>query len=124
MVAAASDITGMSQRGRELLGSLRKTLELLAEHEKASPEEVNQIVEHLIAHCRAWKPMLLAGQPVSIDPVASIERELGDGARYLLGREAGCTVLTLVDADGERATVALPAVMVVRMRSDLAAVGQ
>jgi hypothetical protein len=55
----------MSPRGQLLLRALRQNLELIREHEKLSPAEVDQIVIMLIAHVRSWKSLALlqAGAP-------------------------------------------------------------
>jgi hypothetical protein len=49
----------MTPRGAQLQRSLALTLQLLAEHEKGQPAEVDLLVAMLIAHVRAWKPMAL-----------------------------------------------------------------
>ncbi len=49
----------MTERGKLLLGAMRRNLELLREHERASPAEVDQIVTMLVAHIRNWKPTSL-----------------------------------------------------------------
>lgn len=41
--------------------SLAMTLELVKEHEKVSPAEVEQIYAALVAHIRSAKPVLLIG---------------------------------------------------------------
>jgi hypothetical protein len=52
----------MSPRGAQLQRSLALTLQLLAEHEKLHPAEVDDLVAGLLAHIRSWRPIaLLAG---------------------------------------------------------------
>ena len=49
----------MTPRGQQLQRSLALTLQLLAEHDKAHPTEVDEIVAMLVAHVRSWRPQLL-----------------------------------------------------------------
>lgn len=49
----------MTPRGKILLGAVRRNLELLREHEKISPADVDLIVSMLVADVRTWKPMAL-----------------------------------------------------------------
>jgi len=50
----------MTPHGKALLGAIRRNFELLVEHEKVAPAEVEHIVQAMVAHLRAWKPMALA----------------------------------------------------------------
>lgn len=53
----------MSTRGQQLQRSLAMTLELMKEHDKTAPAEVDILVALLIAHVRSWRPQaLLAGE--------------------------------------------------------------
>ena len=63
----------MTSRGLVLLGAMRRNLELLTELDKSAPADVEMILGALVAHMRAWKPMLL----LSFDtgPVAKVELE-------------------------------------------------
>jgi hypothetical protein len=49
----------VTPRGAQLQRSLALTLQLLAEHEKVSPTEVDQIFAMLVAHIRSARPMAL-----------------------------------------------------------------
>jgi len=51
----------MSPRGQQLLGSIARTLELVKEHDKLSPAEVDTIYSALLAHVRSARPALLTG---------------------------------------------------------------
>lgn len=52
-------IDGLSPRGRQLAGSIARTLELLREHDKLSLSEVDQLLAFMVAHIRAWRPQVL-----------------------------------------------------------------
>lgn len=54
----------MSPRGAQLLGAMRRNLELLVELEKSAPADVMLIVDALVAHLKSWKPM--AASPVAL----------------------------------------------------------
>ena len=124
MTALAADISTMSPSGKSLLGAMRRNLELLVEHEKVSRLEVEQIVEHLVAHVRSWKPQALLGLPDTIDPVAAVSRDLTDGAKYELSRKEDAVVVSLRDQLDGHAVVALAPIEIVRLRHDLSAVAQ
>lgn len=47
----------MTARGLQLLGAVRRNFELLREHDKVRPDEVDAIVAAMIAHLRGWKPL-------------------------------------------------------------------
>ncbi|HET9893175.1 MAG TPA: hypothetical protein VFQ42_22045 [Mycobacterium sp.] len=49
----------MSQRAQQLQRSIAITMQLLVEHDKVSPAEVDAIVARLIQHVRSWRPQLL-----------------------------------------------------------------
>lgn len=52
----------MSARGQQLARSLAATLELIKEHEKIAPAEVEQLYVLLVSHIRSARPQsLLAG---------------------------------------------------------------
>lgn len=52
-------MTSISPRGAQLQRAIAINLQLLAEHEKVSPAEVDAIVAALISHVRSWRPMAL-----------------------------------------------------------------
>lgn len=52
-------ITPMSKRGRELQRSIAMTLELVAEHDKTHPAEVDELLRAVLAHLRSARPHLL-----------------------------------------------------------------
>ena len=49
----------MTPRGNQLLGAMRRNFELLADHDKLAPAEVDQIIAFAIAHLRSWRPQAL-----------------------------------------------------------------
>lgn len=49
----------LSPRGAQLQRALAMNLQLLAEHERINPAEVDQIVAALVAHVRSWRPVAL-----------------------------------------------------------------
>ena len=49
----------MSERGQLLLRALQRNLELVREHEKVAPAEVDAIAVMLVAHVRSWRPLAL-----------------------------------------------------------------
>lgn len=49
----------LTTRGQVLLGAVRRNFELLDEHAKTAPGEVDAIVAAMVAHLRSWRPMLL-----------------------------------------------------------------
>lgn len=49
----------MSERGQLLLRALQRNLDLVREHEKVSPAEVDAIAIMLVAHVRSWRPLAL-----------------------------------------------------------------
>ena len=53
----------LSPHGTKLLGAMRRNLELLVEHEKRHPAEVDAIVRAMVAHLRSWKPLNLTEVP-------------------------------------------------------------
>lgn len=54
----------MSPKGRQLLGAVRRNLELLTELEKSAPGDVEIIVGALFAHIRSkWPIVQLAAAP-------------------------------------------------------------
>lgn len=52
----------MTPQGQKLLGAMRRNLELLGEHDKVAPAEVDQIVATMIAHVRSWRPQALMSE--------------------------------------------------------------
>lgn len=52
-------LTLMSRRGEQLLAALRMNLELIKEHEKVSPAEVDVMLAMLTAHLRSLRPQAL-----------------------------------------------------------------
>lgn len=52
-------MSSLSPQGQKLLGAVRRNFELLAELEKESPADVDQILAAMVNHLRAWKPMAL-----------------------------------------------------------------
>lgn len=52
-------MTTISPRGAQLQRAFALNLQLLAEHEKVSPAEVDTIVAALISHVRIWRPQAL-----------------------------------------------------------------
>lgn len=53
----------MSDRGKVLLGAVRRNFDLLREHEKVSIDEVELIVRAIVAHVRSWKPTAITAIP-------------------------------------------------------------
>lgn len=51
--------TSISPRGAQLQRDLAMNLQLLAEHEKVAPSEVDAIVAALISHVRSWRTQAL-----------------------------------------------------------------
>lgn len=51
----------MTDRGQQLQRAIAMNLQLLAEHEKTQPDEVDAIVLALVAHIRSWRPRALIG---------------------------------------------------------------
>lgn len=52
-------IDSLSPRGRQLAASIARTLEILREHDKTSPAEVDALLASLVQHVRAWRPQVL-----------------------------------------------------------------
>lgn len=52
-------IDGLSARGRQLAGAIAKNLELLRDHDKFAPAEVDALLAQLVAHVRNWRPQVL-----------------------------------------------------------------
>lgn len=112
----------MSPRAVQLLGAMRRNLELLVELEKSDPAGVATIVAALVSHLRSWKPLAATEVPVPLGP-APVERgdsalprvstdgpihvELGDGAFYEIGKLNGKTTLYLHDSLDHDADVAM-----------------
>ncbi len=88
--------------------------------------DADRIAAAVVAHVRSSRPQALlvdaAVLPSPVDPVQAVERLLDDGARYHVSAQDGHTVLTVADAHGDLATVALAAIQVQRLRHDLAEV--
>lgn len=91
--------TTMSPRAVQLLGAMRRNLELLVELEKTDPAGVVVIVGALISHLRSWKPLAAVSVPAMIDPAVvpapvepaemtegGISRALENGSRYEIYR--------------------------------------
>lgn len=124
----------MTDRGRTLLGAMRRNLELLVELEKTAPGDVLTIVEALVHHMRAWKPLELgdvsivipvalqsAPDPSSVPPEhpgRDVVRAICGGARYRLGREEGHLYLVISDGADQVAGVMTP-LHVEGLREDL-----
>lgn len=55
----------LSPRGAQLQRALAMNLQLLAEHDKIAPAEVDEIVAMLVRHVRSWRPqaLLTGGAP-------------------------------------------------------------
>lgn len=132
MVAHAN--TTMTPRGQTLLGAMRRNLELLVELEKYAPGDVMTIVEALVHHMRAWKPLELGAMPSMVPvelqappdrrraplmhPASDIVRELCGGTHARIGREDGHVVLVLTDGDDTVAGVMTPQ-LTEQLRADL-----
>ena len=119
-MAAASTPSPMSSRGVQLLGAMRRNLELLVELEKSAPRDVEEIVLALIAHLRSWKPLAATAVPARIEtapfalvdlapPAAAgdVTGQLNDGASYELGVIADALWLKLRDHDDDKALVTM-----------------
>ena len=52
-------MTAMSPRGQQLQRSIAMTLELVKEHDKAHPTEVDELLRMLLAHIRSSRSHLL-----------------------------------------------------------------
>jgi hypothetical protein len=54
----------LSPRGAQLQRALAMNLQLIGEHDKVSPAEVDTIVAFLVQHVRSWRPQaLIDGAP-------------------------------------------------------------
>lgn len=49
----------MTEYGMKLLGAIRRNFELLAEHQKSQPAEVDQIFSAMVTHIRTAHPAAL-----------------------------------------------------------------
>lgn len=59
----------MSRQASTLLGAIRRNFDLLREHDKVSPAEVDQILATMITHIRSWRPHVLqTAQIEKVDP--------------------------------------------------------
>lgn len=52
-------MTAMSPRGAQLQRSIAMTLELVKEHDKSHPHEVDELLRMLLAHIRSARPHVL-----------------------------------------------------------------
>lgn len=124
----------MTAQGRLLMGAMRRNLELLVELEKRSPGDVLCIVEALVHHMRAWKPLELGGVPLAVPvalqaapdptpipmehPASDVVRAICGEGRYRIGHEEGHLYLVLSDGSDEVAGVLTPT-QVEGLREDL-----
>jgi hypothetical protein len=93
-------VTITSSHGRSLLSSIRKTLELVAEHAKTQPHEAAMILDALAAHLRSAAPMAM------IDPIGELRVTVnGDGAAYHLTSSERLFGVRLYDVTGDDALV-------------------
>ncbi len=107
----------ITPRATQLLGAMRRNLELLVELEKTDPAGVATIVAALVSHLRSWKPLAATSVPAVLEPGTAplpristggpIHVALGDGAFYELGKLNGKTTLYLHDSLEHDADVAM-----------------
>ena len=124
----------MTPRGRQLLGAMRLNLQHLVELEKTAPGDVLTIVQALVHHLRAWKPLELGGVPAAVPlglqappdpspipmehPATDVVRAICGEGRYRIGTENGLLYLVLSDGADQVAGV-MDAKHVEGLREDL-----
>lgn len=62
----------MTDRGMMLLRGLRMNLQLLREHDKTEPAEVDDIIAAVMSDFRAWKPQAVT-RTLDTGPFARLE---------------------------------------------------
>ena len=107
--------TQFSSRGFQIVGDLRRILNVLDDHHGA---ERQQIYELLAAHLRSASPMALLGGAADVEPVSQARIPLKAGSVEVSSDE-GEIVLYVVDASGRDVGVGMSQAQAVELRSVL-----
>lgn len=103
-------------RESALIRTFRAAFAALDDLRQKLPEAASRIADIVASHMRSAHPMAMLSMPAP-DPVSSVSRDLGDGARYDISIVGGCIVLHIVDVmEGD----VVPAFTVQQMRQLIA----